>query len=508
MAYPKRVWVKLNRPEGEVNLRDRVGRDIGDIPEGIELTVTGIDAQGRYTVEAFIASSVVQDTDPKESTWVWPVGNPLHRINHKFNEPRTYGNKKHEGVDLEARLGDALYAVQAGIVRKVWTWQGGKTGNNAYGNWLIIEHDSGGYSTMYCHMQRFAAGIVVGKRVNRGQEIGKAGSTGNSTAAHLHLTVTHPVLGLDGYVWPKVVNPEPLLANTIDPSPTPVYATLPEGHALKGLHGPADPGEWAWDQYNLLDIVRECSFESVKVLCPGTSPTQVQVMRDKGAKFIYARLFAKMDESRGDSMEQRAMWFFNEIINSLRPLYNAGLRYVEVHNEPNLTQEGLGINWNNGVEFAVWFSYVVALLKLDMPQIKCGFPGLSPGGTIIGVRQDSSIFFTQAQQAVSQADWLGFHSYYGGDGSQWPTMITQINSFADANRGKVILVSEWSNNSESASKDIKGQQYKQFYAAGKAQLRPNVGALNVFVLWSSGAFQAECLVEKDGTRSAIVAALA
>lgn len=285
------------------------------------------------------------------------------------------------------------------------------------------------------------------------------------------------------------------------------YATLPEGHALKGLHGPADPGIWAWNQHSVIDVVGQCHFDAVKVLCPGTSGDQVQTMRAMGAELIVARLFAKMGERRGDTLEQRAIWFVNEVRQPAIALYNAGVRYMEVHNEPNLIIEGLGVNWNNGVEFATWFSYVVGLLKVDMPLLKAGYPGLSPGGTIPGVRQDSTLFFNSSQQAASEANWLGFHAYYAGDGSTWSTMLQQINTFAEANKSKVVLVSEWSNNNEAVNKQTKGSEYRMIYEAAKDRCKPNVGALCVFVLWSSGAFQHECLVEKNGNRSAIVAAL-
>lgn len=518
MAYPKRVWVKLNRPEGEVNLRDKQGRDIGDIPEGMELTVTGIDAQGRYSVEAFIASGVTQETDPNASTilnWHWPT--QYRFVTQAWgNDPafyKPYGLPGHEGVDIRAYHGTEVYAVWDATVTRID--EPGLPGYGNYGYSMRIRYEWQGitHEVTYAHGVIGSAKFNIGDRVRRGDVLMLADATGNvqQGRAHLHLSLkllgkTYTDIGPNGLVrtWPNNLHdPTPYLF----PDPTPQYATLPEGHALKGLHGPADPGTWAWDQFNLLDVVQQCGFESVKVLCPGTSAGQVQTLRAKGAKFIYARLFAKMDERRGDSLGQRATWFFNEVISALRDLYNAGLRYVEIHNEPNLVNEGLGTNWNNGTEFATWFMLVAQFLETALPGIQCGFPGLSPGGTIPGIRQDSTTFFNQAQRAVSDADWLGFHAYYGGDGSSWSTMLQQINTFAEANKGKIILVTEWSNNAEAISKEIKGPQYKLIYDAAKQRLKPNIGTLSVFVLWSSGAFQHETLVEKDGTRSAIVQAL-
>ena len=56
------------------------------------------------------------------------------------------------------------------------------------GNCIKIKHNST-YETIYAHMQSFARGIKVGKKVKQGQIIGYVGSTGISTGPHLHYEV-------------------------------------------------------------------------------------------------------------------------------------------------------------------------------------------------------------------------------------------------------------------------------------------------------------------------------
>jgi len=51
---------------------------------------------------------------------------------------------------------------------------------------VVIDHGFG-YSTLYGHMSRIAA--RVGQKVKRGQLIGYVGSTGLSTAPHVHYEV-------------------------------------------------------------------------------------------------------------------------------------------------------------------------------------------------------------------------------------------------------------------------------------------------------------------------------
>jgi len=88
----------------------------------------------------------------------------------------------HEGVDLAAPLGTPVLAAGDGIVRQA-------EARGGYGNWVMIDHDSGHLSTGYAHMLGFAPGLVAGARVVQGQVIGFVGSTGHSTGPHLHYEV-------------------------------------------------------------------------------------------------------------------------------------------------------------------------------------------------------------------------------------------------------------------------------------------------------------------------------
>lgn len=56
-------------------------------------------------------------------------------------------------------------------------------GNTSYGKYIVVRH-SGGWKTYYAHLNSF--NVSVGQSVGTGTLIGKVGSTGNSTGAHLH----------------------------------------------------------------------------------------------------------------------------------------------------------------------------------------------------------------------------------------------------------------------------------------------------------------------------------
>ena len=90
-----------------------------------------------------------------------------------------YGNNGHRGLDIGIPYGTPIYASESGQVISAeyhWSW-----GNNV----LIWHNDT--YSTRYAHCSSLA--VSAGEYVQKGQVIGYAGSTGNSTGNHLHFEV-------------------------------------------------------------------------------------------------------------------------------------------------------------------------------------------------------------------------------------------------------------------------------------------------------------------------------
>ncbi len=87
--------------------------------------------------------------------------------------------KLHSGMDIGAPSGANIVAADAGKV----IYSGWMTG---YGNTVVIDHGAG-KSTLYGHQSRIL--VSNGQTVSKGQIIGKVGSTGWSTGAHLHFEV-------------------------------------------------------------------------------------------------------------------------------------------------------------------------------------------------------------------------------------------------------------------------------------------------------------------------------
>jgi len=124
--------------------------------------------------------------------------------------PREYGH--HEGLDLAARDSDGepvnILAIADGDV--VWASNLRRSDGepSAYGNHVLIQHDNGLISWS-AHLEYMVA--FEGYRVTKGDVLGLAGSTGNSTGIHLHLTLQWPGHGLTGFIVGDVLDPAPLL---------------------------------------------------------------------------------------------------------------------------------------------------------------------------------------------------------------------------------------------------------------------------------------------------------
>jgi len=93
-----------------------------------------------------------------------------------------HGNSRmHRGLDFAADIGTPVLATQAGRI----AFMGRRVG---YGLMVEIDH-ADDLRTLYAHLSGVNEALDVGQRVAKGEEIGLVGSTGTSTAPHLHYEV-------------------------------------------------------------------------------------------------------------------------------------------------------------------------------------------------------------------------------------------------------------------------------------------------------------------------------
>jgi len=109
----------------------------------------------------------------------WPVSGGGNYVSQYFRSG-------HYGLDIAADYGSSVRSGASGTV----IFAGWKNNGGGYQVW--IAHGSGLYTT-YNHMSGVSVG--GGQRVAEGQQVGRVGSSGNSTGPHLHFEVWR------GSVW-------------------------------------------------------------------------------------------------------------------------------------------------------------------------------------------------------------------------------------------------------------------------------------------------------------------
>ncbi|HEY3314747.1 MAG TPA: M23 family metallopeptidase [Bacillota bacterium] len=155
-------------------------------------------ADDRDKVNAAKASPIPQ------ALWDGPFIQPVKgEISTEFGQIRFVNGMetgRHSGVDLEAKLGQPVQATNAGVVVHAGPLI-------ISGTTVIIDHGLNYYSS-YNHLSKLL--VAKGDRVAKGQEIGLVGSTGFSTAAHLHWTMTVGLTAVNPWLFVGGQPPGPL----------------------------------------------------------------------------------------------------------------------------------------------------------------------------------------------------------------------------------------------------------------------------------------------------------
>ncbi|MCI9332195.1 MAG: M23 family metallopeptidase [Oscillibacter sp.] len=138
------------------------------------------------TLQQPVTEHRLRGTKPKpitaaSGTFRWPT---TGRISSRFggrSSPGGIGSTNHKGIDIAVPYRTPIYAADGGTVTYAG-WMGG------YGYLVQIDHGNG-YVTRYGHNSSLT--VSVGMKVYKGQQIARAGSTGNSTGNHCHFEVRY-----------------------------------------------------------------------------------------------------------------------------------------------------------------------------------------------------------------------------------------------------------------------------------------------------------------------------
>ena len=158
-----------------MNLFQSKGVDKTKLPSPLQMqTEKNLRSRG---IESSAGEIEASQTSPMRLSS--PVSNFMQSmVTSPFGTRKVKGKtENHQGVDIAGRMGDPIYAPEGGTVRV-------KNQPEGYGNYVEIVNDKGEITHLLAHMSEVL--VRDGQKVEKGEAIGKIGSTGKSTGPHLH----------------------------------------------------------------------------------------------------------------------------------------------------------------------------------------------------------------------------------------------------------------------------------------------------------------------------------
>jgi len=153
-----------------------------DDPPAQETPVVETPIADAPVVETPVVEAPVEETTPTvtpQAQFVLPASGRVGEIFRDYDSGYYSNHNNGAAVDILNSAGTPVYAAASGTVTLAG-WYGG------YGNCVVIDHGNG-YSTLYGHFS--SLNVSVGQTVSQGDVLGGMGSTGSSTANHVHFEI-------------------------------------------------------------------------------------------------------------------------------------------------------------------------------------------------------------------------------------------------------------------------------------------------------------------------------
>ena len=149
--------------------------------EETERTILSSVTLKEPVTEYRLRGTKVRPTWMPTGSFRWPTSGRISSYFGGRKSPGGIGSTNHKGIDIAVPRGTPIYAADGGTV----TYSGWMSG---YGYLVEINHGNG-YVTRYGHNSSLT--VNVGQHVYKGQQVARAGSTGNSTGNHCHFEVRY-----------------------------------------------------------------------------------------------------------------------------------------------------------------------------------------------------------------------------------------------------------------------------------------------------------------------------
>jgi murein DD-endopeptidase MepM/ murein hydrolase activator NlpD len=149
-----------------------LGQQVERVARGVESRADYLDIVESELLSAQVRSALLPQNTPVTTGF---VGSGFGTRVDPFSGQMAM----HAGLDFAAPAGTPILSAAGGVVSVAEF-------NPAFGNMVTIDHGNG-LQTLYAHASKLE--VKTGEIVRTGQQIGRVGSTGRSTGAHLHFEV-------------------------------------------------------------------------------------------------------------------------------------------------------------------------------------------------------------------------------------------------------------------------------------------------------------------------------
>lgn len=286
--------------------------------------------------------------------------------------------------------------------------------------------------------------------------------------------------------------------------PEDVIPPGPIGDSLIGLHARGDGGDVSNEEIAEFAAARA---EVIKVMSSHSEASIRRLAEERPNATFIIRAFLSFREGDGHRVISPEKFFNDTLSDIQRALVAIGPErkvHLEIHNEPNLHDEGFGTSWANGFEFANWLLSVKAMYESVLPEtIGYIYPGLSPGASVANVRQGHIQFMNDSAAAIEACDFLGVHLYWS-QAFPMTQAFAVLNTYISRFPGKFIWVTEASRNDrpEQLPPEAYGMEYVSFWETLKRL--PDIMGITYFIASASNPYFApETWVTESGLSKGI-----
>lgn len=168
-SFPLRI-LERKFPESRIIIPETTRKKI--------LNDSNVNSDAKITTEARLEAIQSGALTLWEGSFIWPVKGRISTGFGRIRYVNNIDNGRHSGLDIVSPTGTPVLAANHGQVIYA--------GNLHVTGLTVILHHGLNLFTSYCHLSVIT--VKQGDMIQKGAVLGKVGSTGLSTGAHLHLT--------------------------------------------------------------------------------------------------------------------------------------------------------------------------------------------------------------------------------------------------------------------------------------------------------------------------------